>query len=66
MKMKNFSRRKFIVNTSAGAAGALLTYKMPAYGMSKKVMISELALKGGKPVRNDGWLKWPVWEADAE
>ncbi len=66
MKMKNFSRRKFIVNTSAGAAGALLTYKMPVYGMSNKVMVSELALKGGDPVRTDDWLKWPVWDAEAE
>jgi hypothetical protein len=66
MKMKNFSRRKFIVSTSAGAAGALLTYKVPVYGMSNKLLVSELALKGGNPVRTDGWLKWPVWDAEAE
>jgi len=26
----------------------------------------KLAINGGQPVRTDGWLKWPVWDKDAE
>ncbi len=61
MKMKNFSRRKFIVNASVGTAGALLASRVPVFGNSNYVLDAELAIKGGNPVRTDGWLKWPVW-----
>jgi dTDP-4-amino-4,6-dideoxygalactose transaminase len=64
--MNNFTRRKFIINASAGTAGALLSYKVPVFGISNKVSVSELALKGGNPVRTDDWMKWPVWNSDAE
>jgi perosamine synthetase len=66
MKMENFSRRKFIASASAGTAGALIAYKVPVFGNSNHVPVSELAIKGGSPVRTDDWLKWPVWNADAE
>jgi dTDP-4-amino-4,6-dideoxygalactose transaminase len=66
MKMKNFTRRKFIVNTSAVTAGTLLSTRVPVFGASNKAMVSELALKGGTPVRTNGWLEWPVWDAEAE
>jgi dTDP-4-amino-4,6-dideoxygalactose transaminase len=32
----------------------------------KKENPSDLALLGGKAVRTDSWLKWPVWNPDAE
>jgi len=66
MKMKNSSRRKFIVNASLGTAGAILAYRVPVFGNSNYVLDAELAIKGGSPVRTDGWLKWPVWNKDAE
>ncbi len=66
MKINIFTRRKFIISASAGTAGALLSYKVPVFGISNKVSVSELALKGGKPVRTDDWMKWPVWNSDAE
>ena len=66
MKMKNSSRRKFIVNASLGTAGAILAYRVPVFGNSNYVLDAELAIKGGSPVRSDGWLKWPVWNKDAE
>ena len=64
--MKNFSRRKFIVNASVGTAGALLASRVPVFGNSNYVLDAELAIKGGNPVRTDGWLKWPIWNGDAE
>jgi len=64
--MKNFTRRKFIVNTSAVTAGTLLSTRVPVFGASNKATVSGLALKGGTPVRTNGWLEWPVWDAEAE
>ncbi len=66
MKMKNFSRRKFIASASVGTAGALLAYKAPVFGNPNHLWASGLAIKGGSPVRTDTWLEWPVWDADAE
>jgi hypothetical protein len=66
MKTDNLSRRKFIVSTSAGAAGALLSNPVPVFGSMKGGAASELAIKGGEPVRTEGWLDWPVWNSDAE
>ena len=66
MKRNKLSRRKFISNTTAGAAGAVLSSQISASGTSGKGAASDLAIKGGKPVRTDGWLEWPVWNSDAE
>jgi len=66
MKRNKLSRRKFIKNTSAGAAGAVLASQIPVSGTPGKGAASDLAIKGGKPVRTDGWLEWPVWNSDAE
>ncbi len=65
MKMKIFSRRKFIANTSAGTAAALLSSKLPVFGITSRKQV-KLALNGGLPVRTEAWMKWPVWNADAE
>ena len=66
MKRNKLSRRKFISNTTVGAAGAVLSSQISASGLSGKGAASDLAIKGGKPVRTDGWLEWPVWNSDAE
>jgi dTDP-4-amino-4,6-dideoxygalactose transaminase len=66
MKMQNFSRRKFLASATAGTAGALLAYNAPVFGNPNNIRVDELAIKGGSPVRSDGWLTWPVWDADAE
>jgi perosamine synthetase len=66
MKTNNFTRRKFIISTSAGTAGTILANHLPVYGNSKNELVSELALMGGTPVRTDGWMKWPIWNNDAE
>ena len=39
---------------------------LPVFGNSSGGVSSELALKGGKPVRTEGWLDWPVWDQEAE
>ena len=66
MKMNNFTRRKFVINATTGTVGALLSNHVPVFGISNKASVSELALKGGKPVRTNDWMKWPVWNSDAE
>ena len=66
MKTNKFTRRKFIGNAAAGTVGVMLSNHLPAYGISNKVPGAELALHGGKPVRTEGWMKWPVWNSDAE
>ncbi|MCK5793327.1 MAG: aminotransferase class I/II-fold pyridoxal phosphate-dependent enzyme, partial [Anaerolineales bacterium] len=66
MKTKPFTRRKFIASTSVGAAGAMLAPTFPLLGKSKESAGSQLAIKGGNPVRTQGWLNWPVWDQEAE
>jgi dTDP-4-amino-4,6-dideoxygalactose transaminase len=66
MKTHNVSRRKFIVSTSAGAVGAVLANQVPLFGNAGSSKSSDLAIKGGHPVRTEGWLKWPVWDQEAE
>jgi len=66
MKTNSFTRRKFIVRTTAGTVGTMLASQIPLFGNSNKLLDSELAVKGGNPVRTKGWLKWPVWNSDAE
>ena len=66
MKINNFTRRKFLISTSTGTVGALLLNKAPVFGISNSAFVSDLAIKGGKPVRSVGWMDWPVWDSDAE
>ncbi|MCK5136795.1 MAG: DegT/DnrJ/EryC1/StrS family aminotransferase [Bacteroidales bacterium] len=66
MKTNNLTRRKFIGNATAGTVGAMVLTHLPVFGHSKEVLVSELAVKGGEPVRTEGWLRWPVWNSDAE
>ena len=65
MEKINQSRRKFIVNTSAGAVGVFFTAPALSYIKSRKVT-DQLALLGGDPVRTEGWMNWPVWDPEAE
>lgn len=64
MENENFTRRRFITSTAAGAAGAALAGPVPLLGKSARA--DELAVRGGDPVRSKGWMKWPVWNSDAE
>ena len=65
MKHQNLSRRQFIATSSAGAIGAMVTTSSVAYTGLNKVS-GKLALLGGDPVRTADWMKWPIWDADAE
>jgi len=38
----------------------------PTTGTAGKERANDLAINGGKPVRTEGWLNWPVWNTDAE
>ena len=66
MKRKLLSRRKFIAGTAAGTAGTMLAGRIPAYSSIATTASSRLAIQGGDPVRTEGWMKWPVWNKDAE
>jgi len=64
MKTDKLTRRKFITSTSATAAATILS--APIFASTGAGASSELALKGGKPVRTADWLSWPVWDPAAE
>jgi len=64
MKTNKLTRRRFISSTSAGTAAAILS--SPLFANSGAGTSSELALRGGDPVRTAGWLDWPVWDKKAE
>ncbi|MEN8203247.1 MAG: DegT/DnrJ/EryC1/StrS family aminotransferase [Bacteroidota bacterium] len=66
MKANNYTRRKFIASSSAGAAGTILAPHFPVFGNPMEGVSSDLAIKGGKAVRTKGWLDWPVWDPAAE
>jgi perosamine synthetase len=65
MKKEKLTRRTFIASTTAGAAGTMLTSSLPLFGHSGSAA-SELAIKGGKPVRKAPWPGWPVWNPEAD
>jgi len=63
MSEQRISRRHFIEKASVGTATVMTTIPVfEFYNMSA----DKLAISGGQPVRTDGWLKWPVWDKDAE
>jgi len=64
MKKDKLTRRKFITSTSATAAATILS--APIFARTGTGISSELALKGGEPVRTADWLSWPVWDQEAE
>jgi len=66
MKTDRYSRRDFIIGTAAGAAGTMLTTHIPLFAFKKSLQASKPALTGGDPVRTRDWMKWPVWDRDAE
>jgi dTDP-4-amino-4,6-dideoxygalactose transaminase len=66
MKRNNLTRRKFIAGTAAGTAGTMLAGQIPLFGNITTSASSRLAIQGGDPVRAEGWLRWPVWNNDAE
>jgi perosamine synthetase len=66
MKKNDLTRRGFIVSASAGTAGAILTRHLPVFGNAGTGLTTVLAVTGGKPVRTREWVKWPIWNTDAE
>ncbi len=66
MKTSSVSRRKFIASTAAGSVGALVAGPLPVFGRNAGTHASKPALIGGDPVRKEGWMKWPVWNPEAE
>jgi perosamine synthetase len=61
MKMKDFTRRKFIATVSAGSVAAAVSNAIPAFGniISVNSNADKLAILGGTPVAPD--KVWPAW-----
>jgi dTDP-4-amino-4,6-dideoxygalactose transaminase len=66
MKRDHFTRRKFLVSTAAGTVGTMLAGQISALGVTNVPSLSRPAIQGGDPVRTKGWMRWPVWNRDAE
>jgi len=66
MKTNNLTRRKFIRDTSTGTAATVLTGSIPLFGRPGHGTASRLAINGGAPVREVEWIKWPIWDREAE
>ncbi|MDF1576676.1 MAG: DegT/DnrJ/EryC1/StrS family aminotransferase [Bacteroidales bacterium] len=64
MKTNKLTRRRFISSTSAGIAAAMLS--SPLFAKTIRGTSSELALRGGTPVRSSKWPPWPIWDKKAE
>lgn len=63
--MNKSTRRKFLVQSSLGAAGAMIGAPF-AFGSSAQ-MNTTPAVLGGNPVRAAvDWIKWPVWNAETD
>ncbi len=65
MEKNNLSRRRFVTTASAGAIGAMVATGTPLCGKMNDVS-GKLAVLGGTPVRTADWMRWPIWDADAE
>jgi len=61
MENKNFTRRKFITDLSAGTAAVVAASSIPAMGnIVHSGSTGQLAILGGEPVvKNKVWPKWP-------
>jgi len=59
MSERSLRRREFVIGASAGAIGAVVFRRVPAYGdVTDKART--LAILGGEPVRrNRSWPSWP-------
>jgi len=66
MKRKKITRRKFIAGTAAGTAGTVVAGQIPLFGNIPTAATSKPAIQGGDPVRTKAWMRWPVWDRDAE
>ena len=65
MNKKNLTRREFLTTASVGTIAAAASGAIPAYGNPSKKG-SELAIRGGQPVRTKPWPSWPIWDRSAE
>jgi perosamine synthetase len=67
MSEKEYSRRKFLKNSTLTGLGVGLTI-----GMTQNLFGSYLkdtgtaAILGGQPVHTRGWLDWPMWDPETD
>lgn len=61
MDRSHFTRRQFVAATSLGSLAAVAGTSAPARGAASRVA-SQLAIRGGTPVRTQGFSGWPIWD----
>jgi perosamine synthetase len=66
MKKPFVSRRNFIASTAVGSMGTLVAGPVPVFGKTPGSNVTKPAILGGDPVRTEGWMRWPVWNREAE
>jgi len=59
-------RRGFLKKSSVTAAGTMIGSRLSGFGLIFSNRAQEPALLGGTPVRSKKWVKWPIWNSDAE
>ena len=67
MSEKEYSRRKFLKNSTLTGLGVGLTTVMTPNlfaGVSKDA--GTAAILGGQPVRTKGWPDWPMWDPETD
>lgn len=63
--MRGFiDRRNFLKTGSISATMAAIG--MGRFGNLSGRQAKELAILGGAPIRTERWIKWPIWNSDAE
>ncbi len=61
MESKPYNRRQFVAATSAGTLAAATAPAMTAPAAAHRTA-SKLAVRGGTPLRTQGFPGWPVWD----
>ena len=67
MSEKEYSRRKFLKNSTLTGLGVGLTAGMTPTVFAGQVQdVTNAAILGGQPVRTKGWPDWPMWDPDTD
>ena len=65
MNTNDLSRRQILAAASAGSLAAVASRATPAYANAGG-RAGKLAVLGGQPVRTKSFLRWPIWDQNAD
>lgn len=64
---KNFSRRRFLKQSTLAGAGTLLSLPLAPTVLATHVQAAKPAVLGGAPAWAEArWPKWPIWNAETD